>query len=98
MGTAAKVGLAATQDVKVLVPILKRDGVTAKIKYQGPLEAPIQAGDKVAELVVNVPGIGDAIHDLVATETVNTGGFMVRVRTAATVLFRQLTGQASTFF
>ena len=98
MGTAAKVGLAATQDIKVLVPVLKKDGVTAKITYQGPLEAPITAGDKVAELIVNVPGIGDATHDLVATETVSNGGFMVRVRTAATVLFRQLTGQAATFF
>ncbi|WP_281856840.1 D-alanyl-D-alanine carboxypeptidase family protein [Litoreibacter halocynthiae] len=98
MGTAAKVGLAATEDIKVLVPVLKKDGVTAKITYQGPLEAPIKAGDKVAELIVNVPGIGDATHDLVATETVNSGGFMVRVRTAATVLFRQLTGQATTLF
>ena len=98
MGTAAKVGLAATEDIKVLVPVLKKDGVTAKITYQGPLEAPIKAGDKVAELIVNVPGIGDATHDLVATETINSGGFMVRVRTAATVLFRQLTGQAATLF
>jgi len=98
MGTAAKVGMAATEDIKVLVPVLKKDGVTAKIQYQGPLDAPIAAGDKIAQLIVNVPGIGDATHDLVATETVNSGGFMVRVRTAATVLFRQLTGQAATLF
>lgn len=98
MGTAAKVGMASPEDIKVLVPVLKKDGVTAKIKYQGPLEAPITAGDKVAELIVSVPGIGDATHDLVATETIEAGGFMVRVRTAATVLFRQLTGQAATVF
>ncbi|RLJ60136.1 D-alanyl-D-alanine carboxypeptidase (penicillin-binding protein 5/6) [Litoreibacter meonggei] len=98
MGTAAKVGLAATEDIKVLVPVLKKDSVTAKIKYRGPLEAPIKAGDKIAELIINVPGIGDATHDLVATETIDSGGFMVRIRTAATVLFRQLTGQAATFF
>ncbi|WP_298256829.1 D-alanyl-D-alanine carboxypeptidase family protein [uncultured Litoreibacter sp.] len=98
MGTSAKVGMAAVEDIKVLVPVLKKDGVTAKIQYQGPLEAPITAGDKIAELIVSVPGIGDATHDLVATETVNNGGFMVRVRTAATVLFRQLTGQAATLF
>lgn len=98
MGSAASVGMAATEDIKVLAPVLKKDGVTAKITYQGPLEAPIEVGDKVAELIVNVPGIGDATHDLVATETITAGGFMVRVRTAATVLFRQLTGQAATLF
>ena len=90
--------MAATEDIKILVPVLKKDGVTAKIQYQGPLEAPINAGDTIAKLIVNVPGIGDATHDLVATETVSSGGFMVRVRTAATVLFRQLTGQAATLF
>lgn len=98
MGSAAKVGMAATEDIKVLVPVLNKDGVTAKISYEGPIQAPIQVGDKVAELIISVPGIGDATHDLVATETVTAGGFMVRVRTAATVLFRELTGQASTLF
>lgn len=98
MGSAATVGMASIEDIKILVPVLQKNGVTAKIQYQGPLNAPIQAGDKVAELIVSVPGIGDASHPLVATETVTSGGFMVRVRTAATVLFRQLTGQAATMF
>lgn len=98
MGSAAKVGMAATQDIKILVPIVSKNDVTSKISYKGPLMAPIQAGDKVAELIINVPGIGDSVHPLVATETVSSGGFMVRVRTAATVLFNQLTGQAMAMF
>ncbi|PTX56336.1 D-alanyl-D-alanine carboxypeptidase (penicillin-binding protein 5/6) [Litoreibacter ponti] len=98
MGSVAKVGLATTEDVKVLIPVLGKDGVSAKITYRGPLEAPIQAGDKLAELIVSVPGIGDATHDLVATESVSAGGFMVRVRTAALTLLRELTGQATLLF
>lgn len=40
----------------VVLPLPKGDitGVSAEIKYQGPLEAPIFAGDKVAELVVTL--------------------------------------------
>ncbi len=98
MGSAAKVGLAAKADVRALVPILNDQGVNSKITYQGPLEAPIQAGDKVAELIVSVPGLSDAVHDLVATETVTEGGFMVRLRTAAIALYRELTGQAAAYF
>ncbi len=98
MGQAASVGMAATADIKVLLPVLNRDGANAKITYQGPLEAPIEAGDEIAQLIVSVPGLSDATHPLVATETVPKGGFLVRVRTAATVLFRQLTGQAATVF
>lgn len=98
MGQAATVGLASTKDIMVLLPVLNREGANAKITYQGPVEAPIEAGDQVAELIVSVPGLSDASHPLVATETVPKGGFLVRVRTAAMVLFRQLTGQAATVF
>ncbi len=96
MGEAANVGMATTQDVTALIPVLGRDGVKAKINYVGPLTAPIEAGDEVAQLIVTVPGFPDVSHPLVATETVPAGGFVVRVRTAATVLFRQLTGQLQT--
>lgn len=96
MGEAAKVGMASTHDVKALIPVLGRDGVRAKINYVGPLEAPIEAGDQIAELIVTVPGFDDVAHPLVATETVPAGGFVVRVRTAAMSLFRQLTGRLQT--
>ena len=96
MGEAANVGMATTQDVKALIPVLGREGVQAKITYRGPLEAPIEAGDQVADLIVTVPGFNDVVHPLVATETVPKGGFVVRVRTAATVLYRQLTGRLQT--
>ncbi|MEM9433081.1 MAG: D-alanyl-D-alanine carboxypeptidase family protein [Pseudomonadota bacterium] len=98
MGSAARVGLAARSDVSALVPILGNEDVSAKIRYNGPLDAPIAVGDKLAELVISVPGLSDAVHDLVATETVTRGGFMVRLRTAAVVLFRELTGQAAAYF
>ncbi|MEM9584181.1 MAG: D-alanyl-D-alanine carboxypeptidase family protein [Pseudomonadota bacterium] len=102
MGEAAFVNMATKTDVKALIPVLGRDGVNAKISYTGPLEAPIEAGQEVAKLVVSVPGFDDVVHPLVATETVPAGGFVVRVRTAATALFRQLTGrlqtQAATLF
>ncbi|MEM7469946.1 MAG: D-alanyl-D-alanine carboxypeptidase family protein [Pseudomonadota bacterium] len=93
MGEAAKVGLAATEDVKVLVPVIGNRNVSTKINYVGPLEAPIQAGDEIAKLIVSVPGFDDIVHPLVATETVPQGGFVTRVRTAAMVLLGQLTGQ-----
>jgi len=98
MGQAARVGMAATEDVKALIPIIGKDGVSAKISYEGPLLAPIEAGQQVAELVVSVPGLSDAVHPLVATETVPRGGFVVKVRTSALVLLRQLTGKAAAYF
>jgi D-alanyl-D-alanine carboxypeptidase (penicillin-binding protein 5/6) len=98
MGSATKVGLATDQDITVLVPALQKDQVKAKISYQGPIDAPIEAGTKLADLIVSVPGFEDATYPLIATEAVSGAGFMVRVRTAATMLFQQLTGQAAAIF
>ena len=98
MGATTKVGMATTQDINLLVPALQKDQVKAKIKYVGPLEAPLNAGDKLAELIISVPGFDDMTYPLVATEAVSGAGFMVRVRTAATVLLKQLTGQAAEIF
>ncbi|MEM6408601.1 MAG: D-alanyl-D-alanine carboxypeptidase family protein [Pseudomonadota bacterium] len=93
MGEAATVGLAAAEDIKVVVPVIGSRDVSTKINYVGPLEAPIEAGDEVARLIVSIPGFDDVVHPLVATETVPEGGFATRLRTAALVLLGQLTGQ-----
>lgn len=98
MGEAASVGLATTADVMALLPVIGRENAEAKISYVGPFDAPISAGDKLGELIVSVPGLGDTTHPLVAVRDVPKGGFLVRIRTAATVLLGQLTGQALTFF
>ncbi len=98
MGEAASVGLASTEDIMTLLPVIGRENAEAKITYIGPFEAPITKGDKLAELIVSVPGMSDTVHPLVATADVPKGGFLVRVRTAATVLLKQLTGQAATVF
>jgi D-alanyl-D-alanine carboxypeptidase (penicillin-binding protein 5/6) len=98
MGAATSVGLATDQDIKLLIPALQGDQVKAKISYQGPIDAPIEAGTKLADLIVSVPGFADATYPLVATEAVSGAGFMVRIRTAATILMQQLTGQAAAIF
>lgn len=98
MGQTNTVGMATMEDLTVLVPVLEKDNVEARISYQGPLEAPIAAGDKIAELIVTIPELGEQTYPLVATETVPKGGFMVRVRTSALSLLKQLTGHAATYF
>jgi D-alanyl-D-alanine carboxypeptidase (penicillin-binding protein 5/6) len=83
MGDAANVGLVPATDLRLLLPALSTDGVTADVVYNGPLSAPIAKGTKVADLVVHVPGLPDGRVDLVAEADVGTGGFLTRLLTAA---------------
>jgi D-alanyl-D-alanine carboxypeptidase (penicillin-binding protein 5/6) len=83
MGETGTVALRAPRDIHMLVPIEARGGVTAEIVYRGPIEAPVAAGDTVAEFVVHVPDREAVRFPLVAAEDVPRGGLMRRIESAA---------------
>ena len=63
--------------------------VTAEVEYRGPIQAPVAAGDHLADLVVQPENLPEIRLPLVASQDVPVCGFMVRVGTAAQVLMRQ---------
>ena len=90
MGQTARVGLVLAQDLNMLLPALAQDNLKAEIVYTGPIQAPISKGQKIAELIVEVPDIPDTRVPLVAENDVPRGGFMTRLMTAAGALTAQL--------
>lgn len=89
MGAAETVGLVPSSDIRLLVPALVQDSVTAEVVYTGPINAPITAGQPMGELIVHVPDLPDARIPLVAEADVATGGFVKRLTTAAQVLMQR---------
>ncbi len=92
MGAADTVGLVPAEDVRLLVPALVQDSVTAEVVYNGPLLAPVTKGTAVAELIVHSPDLPDRRVPLVAEADVGTAGFLKRLTTAAEVLYGQYLG------
>lgn len=90
MGAAPSVGLAPTEDLTLLVPALDQDAVEAEVVYDGPIEAPVTEGQKLAELVIKIDGLPETRHPLVATEAVARGGFGPRMKAAAGVVIRKI--------
>ncbi len=88
MGDMQRVGLIAPADITLLVPALVHDKIDAEIIYETPIEAPIQAGQEIGELVVALPDMETQRIPLVAENAVARGGFLPRLRTATQVLFR----------
>ncbi|EYD71105.1 D-alanyl-D-alanine carboxypeptidase family protein [Limimaricola hongkongensis] len=87
MGEQGRVGLALAEDVSVLLPVMSSEDLSAEVVYQGPIEAPIEAGQELAELVIAREGLPETRVPLVAETAVARGGFMPRLKVAATVLF-----------
>ena len=95
MGSAATVGLVPAKDVRILVPALVQETMTAEVVYSGPLNAPIVAGQEVAKLLVHVPDLPDIEVPLVAEADVGKGGFLKRLTSAAQTLISQIQDRAA---
>jgi serine-type D-Ala-D-Ala carboxypeptidase (penicillin-binding protein 5/6) len=90
LGSDGEVPLVAGRDLAVTVPagILSKVGAM-KIRYQGPVKAPIAKGQHIADLVVTMPE-GEQVMPLVAGEAVGQAGFFGR----AWIGLKQLFGMA----
>ncbi|WP_298972892.1 D-alanyl-D-alanine carboxypeptidase family protein [uncultured Roseobacter sp.] len=87
MGSEASVGLVAAEDISILMPALAGNEIEGEVIYTGPINAPIAAGDQLAEFVFTLEGLPETRLPLVADRAIERGGFVSRVSTAALVLF-----------
>jgi D-alanyl-D-alanine carboxypeptidase (penicillin-binding protein 5/6) len=95
MGAQSRVGLVPKEDVRLLMPAVLEGGVTAQAVYEGPVEAPVAAGQELGALLIEVDGMEPRRVPLVAQSDVARGGFVTRLRSAATALARQVAGEAA---
>jgi serine-type D-Ala-D-Ala carboxypeptidase (penicillin-binding protein 5/6) len=93
MGAKDTVGLVPAADIRLLVPALVQESMTAEVVYKGPLIAPVAAGTAVAELIIHVPDLPDHKVPLVAEADVAEAGFLRRLTTAAEALHARYLGE-----
>ena len=80
MGSSSEVDLVAPHDLAVTVPAGLSSGSTSmKIRYDGPLMAPIAKGQEVAQLIVTTGDTAPQIVPLVAADDVGRAGFFGRM-------------------
>lgn len=80
MGSSGEVPLVTPRAYSITMPAGVLSKVTStKIRYQGPIAAPIRKGDHVADLIVTTSDSGEQVMPLVAGEDVGTAGFFGRV-------------------
>ncbi|NOD74859.1 MULTISPECIES: D-alanyl-D-alanine carboxypeptidase family protein [unclassified Ruegeria] len=90
MGEKKTVGLVAEGDLNVLFPVLGTQNVEAEVVYDGPINAPVQKGQQLAELVIKPEGLPEIRRPLVAAEDVAVGGFVVRMLTVGGIVLKDV--------
>lgn len=90
MGAQPSVGLVLAEDLNLLVPSVSSADVSARVVYNGPLAAPIAAGQEVAHLVITREGLPEVSVPLLAETAVSQGGFGVKLTAAVSVLLGKM--------
>ncbi|MCY1128336.1 D-alanyl-D-alanine carboxypeptidase [Frigidibacter sp. RF13] len=93
VGSAKTVGLVVEKDLTLLLPSLAQGSLKGEVRYSGPIRAPVAAGTKLADLVIEIPGHNPVTVPLVAESDVGAGGFMTRLSTAFDIMAGRLIAQ-----
>jgi serine-type D-Ala-D-Ala carboxypeptidase (penicillin-binding protein 5/6) len=80
LGGSSEVDLVAPRNLAVTIPAGLASGATSmKIRYQGPIAAPIAKGQHIADLVITTGDTPPQVVPLVAGEEVGKAGFFGRI-------------------
>jgi serine-type D-Ala-D-Ala carboxypeptidase (penicillin-binding protein 5/6) len=82
LGTATRVPLVITQDLRMTLPRKDRRKLDVRVKYIGPVPAPIKKGQEIAKLVIKTPFKGTQEFPLVAGADVERLGLIGRLMAA----------------
>ena len=98
LGLSKNVNMVVKSDINILVPILEKENISTQLVYLSPIEAPITAGTKIAELIVSIPELADKSYPIVAEETVTEGNFWGRFKASTKILSKLLITKISQLF
>jgi D-alanyl-D-alanine carboxypeptidase (penicillin-binding protein 5/6) len=87
LGSASTVGLVAAKALTVTLPAGAAPELSAKVVYDGPIKAPIKAGQHIADLVVSSPDLPEQRMPLVADKDIAAAGIFGRAWAGLTSFF-----------
>lgn len=93
MGNENSVGLVAQKDLTLLVPTAPVDGLKAEVVYTGPIKAPVQKGQQLAELIIRPEGLEETRVPLFADRDIAAAGFVDRMMMVGAHLVAMLQDQ-----
>jgi D-alanyl-D-alanine carboxypeptidase (penicillin-binding protein 5/6) len=90
LGKTKTVGLEVAAEISALVPYSGRDEIKMSVTYDGPIQAPIQKGDELGNLHIEIPGLPAQTFPVFASSDVPKGGVLVRLKAATNKLTEAL--------
>lgn len=92
IGKQSEVGLYTKDGISTLVPFDAKGTLDIKVRYEGPIEAPIRKGDKIAVMTISPEGMDPTEYPLFAEQDIAKGGIIARMRASAERLSEDVIG------
>lgn len=90
LGATRTVPIAPMRDVIITAPFGTLDKAEVKLRYEGPIPAPIVPGTKIGQIEIRVPDLPPVLVPVAAAGAVDHGGFMTRVEAVAKILLAEI--------
>jgi len=90
LGQSRSIDLEVQKDVTVLLPVSLRGQLKGTIKAREPVQAPVQQGQELAVLTIEVTDMPNILVPLVAAQTVKESGLFSRFSLAAGIMIRSM--------
>ena len=82
LGKKNLVQVTVNEDLMGLIPSMMDGEIKAKIKYKGPIKAPITKGQEIGEIIITIPSLVSFSKPIIAAESIEDGGFLARLNFA----------------
>ncbi len=88
MGEENNVPLILESDIITTIPSLAQNDIKISIIYNGPLQAPIEEGEQIATLIIDIPNLPTQEHPLYAQKSVEPLGFFAAIFAKTKILLQ----------
>lgn len=85
-GAKDSVGVTVRDPLQVMLPVDARPQMKVTLRYDGPLHAPVAAGQQIGTLTVSAPGKPDKTVPAIAAEAIPSNGFLDKMMTGLQAL------------
>ena len=86
-GDADDVAVGVARDVYMTYPRGQKDSLKAQLLLSTPLEAPVQKGQQLGSVTINLDGVKQKSVPLVSLASINEGGFFSRMTDSVMLWF-----------
>ncbi len=86
MGKSNALSLTVKNDITVTIPRISMKEFKVIAKFNEPLQAPIQKGDEIGTLIIDIPHMGPVEQPLYAAEDIEELGFFSKILSKAKLL------------